>query len=93
MAEENISQEFTLKYIDETRNHFLEIKQYELMSRSTKSFVQPSNNLIKHFHILASTTTGCISISVFASLLGIPIGIKSSVVGFKICTITARIKR
>ena len=51
MAEENISQELTLKHIDETRNYFLEIKQYELMRRSTKSFVQPSNSLIKHFHI------------------------------------------
>ena len=38
MAEENISQEFTLKYIDETRNYFLEIKQYELMSRKHKKF-------------------------------------------------------
>ena len=32
---------------------------------------------IKHFPILASAVTGCILISAFASLLGIPIGIKS----------------
>ena len=41
MAEENISQEFRLENIDETRNYFLEeIKQNELMSKSTKRFVQ-----------------------------------------------------
>ena len=34
MVEENISQEFTLKSIDETRKYFLEeIKQHELISK------------------------------------------------------------
>ena len=37
--------------------------------------------------------TGHISIYAFASLLGIPMGITSSVIGLKICTITARIKK
>ena len=32
------------------------------------------------------------SISVFVSLVGIPIGITSSAIGFKICVITAAIK-
>ena len=37
MVEENISQEFRLKTIDETRNYFLEeIKQNELMSKKHK---------------------------------------------------------
>ena len=36
-------------------------------------------NYIEHFLILACTITGCISISIFAFLLGIPIGITSSV--------------
>ena len=37
MAEENISQEFRLKDIDETRNYFIEeIKQDELMSKKRK---------------------------------------------------------
>ena len=35
-------------------------------------------NHIEQFLILASTITGSISISAFASLLGIPIGITSS---------------
>ena len=41
------------------------------------------------FHILASTITGCISISPFASLIGIPIGITSSAIGLKIYAINA----
>ena len=39
-----------------------------------------------------STITGCISTSAFASLLGIPIGITSSVIELKICVIAAGIK-
>ena len=50
-------------------------------------------NYIEHFLIVASAVTGCISISVFASLLGIPIGIRSSAVGLKLCVIAAEIKR
>ena len=36
---------------------------------------------IKHLLIIASAITGCISISAFASLLGIPIGITSTAIG------------
>ena len=50
-------------------------------------------NYIEHFLILASTITGCISISASASLTGIPIGIPSSAIGLKICAITAGIKK
>ena len=93
MVEENISQEFRLKNIDETRNYFLEeIKQNELMSRKHKK-VCTTLNYIEYFLILASTITGCISISAFASLLGIPIGIKSSGVRLKICAKAAGIKK
>ena len=48
---------------------------------------------IEHFLILASTITGCISISDFASLVGIPIGIMISAIGLKICATTAAIKK
>ena len=50
-------------------------------------------NYIEHFLILGSTVTGCVSISVFASLVGIPIGITSSAIGLKIFVITAAIKK
>ena len=49
-------------------------------------------NYIEYLLILASTVTGCVSISTFASLVGIPIGIASSVVGLKIFAITSGIK-
>ena len=50
-------------------------------------------NYIEHFLILASTISGCISVSAFSSLSGIPIGITSSAIGLKICAITAGIKK
>ena len=42
-------------------------------------------NYIEHLLILAS---GCVSISAFASAVGILVGIASSAVGLKICVIT-----
>ena len=93
MVEENISQEFRLKNIDETRNYLIEeINRNELMSKKHKK-VCTTLNYIEHFLILASTITGCISISAFASLLGIPIGNMSSAIGLKICEIAAGIKK
>ena len=78
MADENISQEFKLKIIDETRNYFLEeIKQNELMSRKQKK-VCTTLNYTEHFLILASAITGCISIYAFTSLICIRIRVTSS---------------
>ena len=89
MAEENIGQEFRLKNIYETRNYFLEeIKQNQMMCRKYKK-VCTILNYIEHFIILASTITGCVSISSFASLVGVAIGITSSATGLKICAINA----
>ena len=89
--------EFRLKNIDETRHYFLQekirkkTKQNELMSRKHKQ-VCTTLNYVEHFLILASTITGYISISAFASLIGIPLGITSSAIGLNICAITAGIK-
>ena len=84
-----MSQEFRLKNIDETKNYFLEeIKQNELMSKKHKRFCK-TLIYIEHFLIFATTITGCILISAFTSLLGIPIGITSSGIGLKICAIAA----
>ena len=58
------------------------------MSRKHKK-VCTTLNSIEYFLILASTITGCISISAFSSLIGIPIEITSSAIGLKICAITA----
>ena len=60
-----MSQEFTLKNLDETRNYFLEeVEQNELMSWKHKEFCT-TLNYIEHFLILAFAVTGCISISGF----------------------------
>ena len=93
MVEENISKEFRVLNINKTKNYFLEeIEQNELISRKHKK-IFTSLNYIENFLILASTITGCISTSAFASLLGIPIGITSSAIELKICAITAGIKK
>ena len=85
MVEENISEEFRLKNIDETRNYVTEkINRNESMSKNHKK-VCTNQNYIKHFLILANTTTGCASISSFVSLVGIPIGITTSATGLKVC--------
>ena len=49
-------------------------------------------NYFEHLLILDATVTGCVSISAFASLVAIPVGITSSAVGIKICAITVGIK-
>ena len=87
MAEENISQAFRLKNIDKTRNYLIE----EIIKKYKKIFT--TLNYIEHFLILASTIIGCISISAFASLIDIPIGITSPAIGLKICAITTGIKK
>ena len=93
MSEESISQGFRLKNIDEMRNYLIEeINQNELKNKNHKK-VYRVLNYIKHLLILISTVTGCVSISSFASLVGIPIGITSSSIGLKICVITGGIKR
>ena len=88
-----MSQEFRLKNVDKTRNCFLkEIEQNELISRKHTK-VCTTINYIKHFLVLASKITGCISIYAFASLLGIPIGITSSEIRLKVCAKAAGIKK
>ena len=61
MAEENISQEFRLKNIDETRNYLIEeINRNELMSKKHKK-ICATLNYIEHFLFLASAITGVFS--------------------------------
>ena len=73
-----------MKNIDETRNSLFEqISRNELMSKKHKKVCTTLN----------STITGSISISIFASLVGIAIRITSSAIELKICAITATIKK
>ena len=50
-------------------------------------------NYVEHLLILASTITGCVSVSVFASSVDTPIAITNSAVEINICAITAEIKK
>ena len=50
-------------------------------------------NYIEHLLILASTVTGSISISAFASLVAIPVGITNSDIGIRLFAIIAAIKK
>ena len=93
MPEETMNQEFRLKKIDEIRNYLIEeINRNELLSKKHENVFRVFNYTDQSL-IVISTITGCVSISAFASLVGIPIGITSSTIGFKICVITAGIKR
>ena len=52
----------------------------KMMSKKHKKFCM-TLNYIEYLLILASVVTGCVSISAFSSLVGVPIGITSSAVG------------
>ena len=91
MVGENTSLECRLIHIDETRNHSIEeINHHKLVSKKHKNLCATSN-YIKHLLILSSAVRKCVSISAFASLDVILIGIGSSAVGSKKCEITAGI--
>ena len=64
----------------------------ELMSEKHKKVCKVFN-CIEHSRIVISTITGCVPISAFASLVGIPIGIASSAMALRICLITSEIKK
>ena len=92
MFEENMSQEFKLKTVDEIRNSLIEeVNRNELMSKKHKKVCRDLN-YVNHLLVAISTINGCVFTSAFASLVGIPVGITSSVIGLKICVITQRIK-
>ena len=92
MSKENISQEFRLKEIDETRNYFIgEMKQNELIRKKHKKICKILN-FNEHLLTLASTITGCVSMSAFASLPDIPSDFANFTVRIKIFAIFAIIK-
>ena len=77
-----MNQEFRLKKIDEIRNYFIkEINRNELMSKKYKNVCRVLN-YIEHSLIVISAIIGCVSISDFASLVGIAIEITSFAIGF-----------
>ena len=87
------SLQFRLKKVDETRNHLIEeTKHNDLMSekhRKACSYL----NYVKHLLPLASTVTGCVLISVFASLVAILVSITSSAREIKNCATISEIEK
>ena len=82
-----------LRKTNETRYYHLEeIKHNDLMNEKYKKTCK-SLNYVKNLLILVSIVTGCLSISAFASLFCVSVGITRSVVETKICAITAEIKK
>ena len=49
-------------------------------------------SFIEHFLYLASTITGCTSVSAFAALIGVSVEIMGTAIGIKICAIAAGTK-
>ena len=82
------------KKIAETRTYLLvEIKHNDLNKEKHKN-VSMVLNYFEHFLVFVSAVSGCVSISAFASLVGVPKAIfVSSTVGLKIYVIAARIKK
>ena len=71
---------------------YVNISTNDLMSEKYIKTCKYSN-YVDHLPILASTVTGCVSISSFASLVCVPVGVTISLIGINICTITAGIKK
>ena len=93
MPEENMNQEFRLNKVNEIKNYLIEETNWnELMSKNHKRGCRVLN-YIEHLLIVISTITGCVSISAFACLVGVPIGITSYAIGLKMCVTIAGIKK
>ena len=69
-----------------------QIKQTHLMSKMQEKVCMTLNH-IGNLITLLSTITKCVSISVFATLLGVPKSITTSEKILNICAITAAIKK
>ena len=91
------SRDFILKRIDETRSYLLEeTKHNDLMIEKYKKVCR-ALNYFEHYLIFVFAIYGCLCISAFASLVGIPIGITvigiSSAVRLNVWAVTIGIKR
>ena len=68
------------------------INHDDLMSEKSKKTCKYLN-YVEQLLILVSTVTGCVSVSAFASLVFVSVGITSSAVVIKISAVTAGIKK
>ena len=82
-----------IKKINETRSYLLEeIKQNDLMCEKNKKTCR-ALNYFEDFFVVICAVSGCVSISAFASLAGVPVAIVSSAVGLRIYAISVGINK
>ena len=97
------SLKFRLKKISEAKNYILQewknimindkvIKHNDVMREKHKKGCK-ALNCLKHFLTFISSVSVCVSNSAFISLVAVPVGITSSLVGIKIFAMTAAIKK
>ena len=88
-----MNQEFRLKETNEVRNYLIEeMNKNESISKKHEKVCRVLN-CIHNLLIAIPTITGCVSISYFASLVAIPIGIAKSAIGLKICVMAGGIQK
>ena len=85
--------QFRLGKIDETKNYLLKKLDHNYLMKEKYKKTCKYLNYVEHLLILASTNTSCVLISSFTSLVCVSVGITSSAVGTKICTLTEGIKK
>ena len=79
--------------IGETRNYLLDdIKNIKIMIKKYKQVCR-ALNYFGNFFVFVSAVSGCVSMSAFASLVVVSVGIASSAVEIKIYAIIAGIKK
>ena len=75
------------------RNYLIEETNHNELTSKKHKMICKTLNYIEHFLVVASTITGYVSISTFASLLGITMQTESSAIKINICTKTPGIKK
>ena len=81
------NKQFRLNKISEIEDYFIaEIKERELMSKKLSKYI-PFFNYFDKSLIVLSVTSGGVSIALFATVIGIPVGITSAslILPFSLC--------
>ena len=88
------NQQFRLNKISEIDDYFItEIKERELMSKKLSKYISFFYYYFDKSWIFLSVTSGSISISSFATVIGIPIGITSASLSLAFSLVTGLVKK
>ena len=93
MTEEDIRQEFRMKKMKEIHDYFIkEIDQNKLLSNKIKK-IYTTLNYIEHLFNFIFAVTVYLSISAFASLIDISMGIMGFTIALNICARITKTKK